>query len=563
MPARAQQSDAGSQSNGSTTGTLSTSSTPAADSSSNDKLCTVGGKVVNSTTGEPLRKAVVELDQHEGSGESKELSALTDSVGLFCLQNVEPGSYDLAVHHTGYVRQSYGARQRGAPGAVLTLAAGQKMNDLLFRLEKTASVEGRVVDQDGDPVQAAEISVATRKTSHGLQEIEPQNTTSTDDRGEFRIWGILPGKYVIAASPPVMERSTSKGEADHVLQQSFYPGTPDDSRASVLEIKPGDELTGIDFTLVPRAAARTFKIRGHVTCAADVGHDPRVVLMLVPRDNPMMQMQPRASGAADPKTGDFELDNVLPGDYTLTAFAGHGSQFLRSDQRVTVVASDVDQVNAVITPGADIAARVIREGKSAMGANLENLVLFPSEKASWAWSRNPDAEVQTDGTFLWKNVSDGTYRIWLHSDCEACYLKSADANGVDLLSRGVAVSSGVGPPRLDLVLASDSAVVSGKVSNKDALPAFGATVVMIPAAGLLETPDYYASAVTDQNGHFELRGLRPGHYTAYAFEMPDSDTYSDPEAMKPYEDKGVAFDAGSNDRKTIDLKVIVASDAGN
>src|SRR5579862_1728424 len=72
----------------------------------------VEGKVINSSNGEPIRKATVILhsrDQDQGTNYADE----TDSNGHFSIDNVEPGDYAITAEHAGFFMRSSGAR--GAP----------------------------------------------------------------------------------------------------------------------------------------------------------------------------------------------------------------------------------------------------------------------------------------------------------------------------------------------------------------------------------------------------------------------------------------------------------------
>jgi 5-hydroxyisourate hydrolase-like protein (transthyretin family) len=331
--------------------------------SPDDKLCVISGTVVAAKTGEPVRSASVSLTK-EGSGfEQHPLGTRTDADGRFVIKSVPAGQYEMEVSHVGYVRTSYAQSQQSSSGAILTLTPGQKMADLIFRMLKTATISGRLLDQNGDPVQQAEVSASIRKVVKGKVQLEQRNAIVADDRGDYRLWGLPPGRYVITVVPENVEVGQDE------LQTAYYPGTPDLARASVLELNSGDELTGIDFTLTPRAAEQTFKVRGHITSSVEAYHPLFLGVMLFSRENPNATlMQGRNSAAADPKTGDFALEGVPPGEYVLTAIEMAGETQHRATQIITVANSDVDHINISINSGANVVARVLIPGKAAADA---------------------------------------------------------------------------------------------------------------------------------------------------------------------------------------------------
>ena len=85
-----------------------------------------------------------------------------DANGKFVFEDVLPGRYTLSAERTGFLRQNYGARGAapGSPGVVLTLAAGQIMKDLNFKLVPQGVIAGRVTDSDGDPMPGLEVWVS-------------------------------------------------------------------------------------------------------------------------------------------------------------------------------------------------------------------------------------------------------------------------------------------------------------------------------------------------------------------------------------------------------------------
>jgi hypothetical protein len=169
--------------------------------------------------------------------------------------------------------------------------------------------------------------------------------------------------------------------------------------------------------------------------------------------------------------------------------------------------------------------------------------------------------MQSDGSYLYKGVPDGAYSVEVGSSCDDCYLASADVNGVDVLAHGLQLNGGVSPGRLDVVYRSDGATLSGTVTNKDDLPAAGATIVLIPAVEPLRGASAYKVAKTDQNGRFEIRGVAPGSYKAFAWEKVDMDVYGDAESRKPYESSGESMDLKASEHKTVQLKMIPAPDS--
>jgi len=119
-------------------------------------FATVSGSVVRLDTGQPLKKAVITLENRSAAANSA--YDVTDERGHFSVQKVVPGSYRLVVSRNGFVDAEYGQKRVGGSGAVLTLSAGQRMTELVFKLACTAALSGHVYDEDGEPVRGHRLS---------------------------------------------------------------------------------------------------------------------------------------------------------------------------------------------------------------------------------------------------------------------------------------------------------------------------------------------------------------------------------------------------------------------
>jgi len=139
------------------------------------------------------------------------------------------------------------------------------------------------------------------------------------------------------------------------------------------------------------------------------------------------------------------------------------------------------------------------------------------------------------------------------------FLKSVSAGGRDAADSGFSVSGGT--TALDLVASANGAVAEGAVTNpkdgseKDEAVA-GAVVVAVPEARWRSRPERYRKALTDQSGHFILRGLPPGEYALFAWESVDGEAYYNPEFLKSYEGQGKALHVNEGERVSVQLKVI-------
>jgi hypothetical protein len=352
--------------------------------SPNDQLAAIAGTVLSANTGEPLKKAHVDLSRNgpEGDDPNKQpFSATTDVAGHFSIDKIPAGSYSLEVSRANYLPSHYGQDKPDKPGATLSLAAGQKITDLLFRLNRMGIITGRVRDEDGDPLRGAFVVSMVHRTVAGKPKIEQSASGRTNDLGEYRIVDLMPGRYSIVATPAgVRSAGRSYGQREEYVPV-YYSGTTDSERASTLEVKSGDELTGIDFVFTPKPPTHTYKVRGHVLSTLTEFPEANIMVLLFPRGKEASSfVADRKQDSADTKTGNFEIKDVAPGEYIATALSFAGGETRTTSQNVDVISADVDGVSLVFTQGIDIPVRVSFEGKSAASTVNFTVSLLRDEK---------------------------------------------------------------------------------------------------------------------------------------------------------------------------------------
>jgi protocatechuate 3,4-dioxygenase beta subunit len=186
--------------------------TPATQSGQADKRqpdpCTISGRVVTAAEGTPIKSARVALVEQNAARHPHVFAASTDNDGRFEIKKVDPGRYEFVASHTAYISQRYQARGTN-DGAILALVPGQEVNAVLFRLVRGGAITGRVIDEAGEPMVNVTVSVLQRPSGEEIEEAGPRSkkrellessSAFTDDRGEYRVFGLKPGDYYIKAA---------------------------------------------------------------------------------------------------------------------------------------------------------------------------------------------------------------------------------------------------------------------------------------------------------------------------------------------------------------------------
>ena len=542
--------------------------------------CVVSGQVVKAGTGEPLKKARVTLSKEQTRETPR--SEITDAQGRFTFKEVEPGRYRLAATRNGYARQEYGQRGPNRPGTILALAAGQQVKDAEFRLPLAAVIAGKVYDEDGEAIASAMVQVLQHRYVQGKRQLFPAGRATTNDRGEYRVFGLGAGSYYVSAVyRPGLEGFVFGGGGvvvggpapDEGYAPTYYPGTTDPGRATPLELRAGNEVTRIDFLLLQ---TRAVQIRGRVYNSI-TGRPGRDVQVTVFDPNARAQVWfGRPSTRAEGPEGKFELRGVVPGSYQLVAFwyDEEANQAYSARLPVNVGDGGLEGVELVIERGVDVSGTAVVEGAGAQAAagdgeeekeklDLTELrVALEPREEGLPYFGSSSGVIKEDGSFTVQNAQRTANRVelWARGPLPGnYYLKSARVDGNEVLEEGLDLSAG--PPRgqLELVISANGGQVEGAVL-KDGKPFSGATVTLVPEERRRERRELFKTASTDQYGRFTLRGLEPGTYQLFAWEEIETGAHQDSEFLKPYEKLGHEVTVEEGSRLSAELKLIPAGE---
>jgi hypothetical protein len=249
--------------------------------------------------------------------------ATTDQDGRFVFDRLAPGEYHLNVQKTGFA-PLLGPGTR--PGTI-QLAAGQTVDGVSVQLQKGGVIAGKVLDPSGEPFTDARI-MALRRIDVSVGAAGPrlvpapmQGLQQTNDLGEFRVSGLAPGEYYVAAMPRGASAfggpgitPGSAGNGRTAITTTFYPGTTDQAAAHSVVVAAGAAVGDIVFTM---QSAPAFRVSGLVV---DEEGKPvaRAMVMLMGDLRSGMFMGP-AGSAQTRDDGRFVFGEVPSGNYRITA----------------------------------------------------------------------------------------------------------------------------------------------------------------------------------------------------------------------------------------------------
>ena len=523
--------------------------------------CSIEGKVVNAATGEPVKRARLTLAPI-GQSNAIPYATTTDSAGHFLVDQVDAGSFQLTAFRSGYTIQSYSPNGDLKHNATLTLEKGQALKDIVFKLTPQGVISGRVLDEDGDPIDNVTVKCLRIGYEQGKRQLIGESGTGTNDLGEFRLVGLAPGKYVIGATynrlnmlgrvvqerPVRISAKDQAGEEGYVT--TYYPNTTNKKAASLIEVSAGARIDGINIALI---RARTVRIKGHVS--SGIPAKSRIALVLYPSDESGVP----ADVAVDPQ-GAFQIQAIVPGSYLLIAiFVADDKQYTAS-MPLGVRDSNIEGIELTLQPPVELRGRLIVEEKGDLKGSTPMLCLEP--KADERAIGGGCAEVKDDLTFKIENTSLGSYDSHIRGLREGLYLKGMRLGDQDVTEKGVDIAQGFAGEELTVVLSPNGGVIEGSVTNAKDDPAVGVKVTVIPEASHRGTESLKITD-TDQNGHFVIKSIAPGEYKIYAWEELEEGAEQDPDFMKPHESDGEKVSIKEGAHETVQLKVIPAESAAS
>jgi Carboxypeptidase regulatory-like domain len=524
-----------------------------------EETCTVSGTVVRSLDGTPLKDATLSMSTDENY--QGRIATTTSADGHFELRNIPAGHYRLLAQRDGYVAMQYGQKRSGDPGSTLTLRPGQKLEDLVFKLGKTGVIAGRVFDEDGEPMLGVRVRALRELFADGKIHFEPDDGHESNDLGEFRLYGLKPGRYLVVAAPERWNHivgsraySADKPLGERAYANIYYPGVVSSGKASVITIKSGDEISSIDMLLKKVAV---YRIRGRV-----VNLPPRVkggglfqVAALRRGEDDEYFSGPSSVNTAD---GTFEIAEVPSGNYTVRFLSRfEDGSFHSTLQDVNVTNADVEGVTLTAGNGVNILGRVIWDG----APKLERQALTINANSMEGLPFPVRGDVDDNNQFVLKDVPEGEYRLDPWGFSKDCYVKELRYNEQIVPDGKIRVAK-ESAGRLEITLSSHGAHIQGAVVNEDSLPAAGAWVVAIPEQNTTRTS---YSTNTDQYGHFDIPGLPPGKYQLFSWAGLERGIWEDPEFLKGYVAKATSIEFEESDKKTTQLSLIPlrAEDGGS
>lgn len=513
----------------------------------------IRGRVTTTDTGAPIRGAEVRLSSQSGYSRL----VLTTGDGRYEHRDLPAGEYRVTVSRTGFITLEVGQRRPFEAGSVITLAEGQTATGNVALL-RGGVITGKVLDQFGDPAVGTRIQVLRSRMSQGrrrLHSVGPGD--QTDDTGAFRLYGLPPGEYYVAAAT---------GLADAVTRDPpiYYPGTSSLTEAQPITLGAGAEAAA-DFQIV---ATRTSRITGIVVNAAGAPEAAMINLY-----SEVVGIGPNMGGGGAPPLnlhaesgpdGRFSIENIPPGPYTLSATvfrelmgprpAGAPENMVfRHPESVSmpvVIAGDEMNDVTLVTRGAGfISGRIVAD--TGVAAPLPPVRL--NIRGAGAGAIMSIGSGTSQGEFRMAS-SGGPVTLGVLEIPDDWMLKAILLDGKDVTDDTIDARGDVAGIRV--VMTNRVTSVSGVVESRG--DAGGQGVLIFPDdPGKWNWPSRFVKTTrSDADGRFMIRALPLGErYLAVALDYLEDGDEQDPQLLERLRTRATSFLLGEGEQRSLQLEV--------
>jgi hypothetical protein len=513
------------------TAVLARTGPPQIAGSSDAPTYTLRGTVANSVTGDPIRRVLVQAGPY---------AQLTDAQGRFEFTGLSAGQFSIGVQKPGFFTGNGG----GGPATIVDV--GPKTPDAVIKLIPEGIIFGHLTDENGEPMEDVFVHVRGWRVINGRRQLQETSGQSTDEEGNFRLFGLMPGTYYLqtgeVADRGAMQMLFSAGRGGY--PSSYFPGVRQLNGATPIQVAPGQKVQA-DFSLRRISA---FQVSGQVTLYPG----GRVTMLQLMESSDRSSTLPVDLSFGN---GAFIARVVPAGSYSLTAMGVDEAGHPLFGEKAITVASNLTGV--VVSMAATVSIPVVVQtefsGSSEVGKQPPVQVYLRSigdDEQNYLSQEPQPGRDNIDRGLVLPSVQPGRYYAAVQPQGN-WYVESMASGSTDLFRETLTVGSGTQVAPIRVVLRDDGASLAGVVRFEG--EPLSASVLVIMQDEPLRVPQML---MADRQGAFQIENLPPGDYVVLAFDNTAELEYANRDALRDYFSQGTRITLGPKDAATVNLNAI-------
>ena len=474
--------------------------------------------------------------------------ATTDQDGFYRIADVAPGNYEVQPSAPALVPTDL-KEQRGKP---VLVGEDENVEDINFALVRGGVITGKVTDADGRPVIQQQVNIFRVEVfeQQGQQrQIFSAGAGQTDDRGIYRVFGLMPGRYKVGAGRGEDQFTPGFSSVRSTYKQVFHPDVSDPAKATVIEVGEGTEAKDVDITL--GRSLQTYAVAGKLV---DEKGLPVPNIRLGLQRSTAQRTEYVNALLTTNSQGDFVAEGLIPGKYGVYLFPNQGSGMRVDSTTFDIIDQDLSGLTFKLMQGASLSGVVVFEtdNKAALAKlselQLRTFVVNPTGAGGMGSSAT--SPIAPDGSFLLSGLPGGTAQIMIGAignpfPPKGFNIARIERDGV-ASGRGVEIKDGEQVTGLRVVVAYGNATLRGVVTFENGeLPPGGRIFVRLAKPG--ENLSNMRPPQVDARGHFLVEGLAAGAYEVHVSVS----------AVQGMQVRNVKRDVSVQDGVTTDITIVV------
>ena len=430
----------------------------------------------------------------------------SDQNGSFLLAGLKPGKYILAILSPGWVTIKNSPTRSSAQDVEVEIN-NNTIESLKLNAVKGGVITGRVTTERGQPIIGVSVDLTpalgfnSNKMARSaiIDRLVSTKKYQTDDRGVYRIYGLLPGSYIVSVG--------SSGPGDNPFPLTYYP--VGSANGEPVTIRPGEETSGID--LIISTDKTTYMIQGRLLDARTEKLMPDVPIKYVTRSSSGV-MSTRLATHSD-AYGVFMINGLEPGKYTIVIGKDQLSSYKSSPLDIEIIDRDITGLELKVRQSTSISGTVVIEGDNTGATNEVLSRLRLRAQLEENIGHFTTIQIKPDGSFEVVGLDPGRVRLALalQESSRGWWINGIEYRG-EMMLNGILLQDEEQIAGVRVRLTRGSGQVKGRVVFPENLPLSNIRMSVVAQSTQPGLIGNARPGLVGSDGTFEIAGLAPGSY---------------------------------------------------